>query len=245
MQWIDSQGKLFGKLNLFDTVIYIFLLGTFVTLIVYVYFPPSVNEHKPLLFQVYYSKVPLGSLDLFHIGNELEAYNEGDQAIISAVKKLPCRESMCDIIVTYNGTLEIGPDDQYLFNGYEITPGRELHGQINDFLVYGVTYRINMTNISTIKRVIISVDDSKMVNVTGDIYDIYNQWVGNIISIEKDQSNTFNVTGIFLLDVYDGELYIQEKTVLNVNNPVGFDTQKETIKGIVLAIEDAPEDDTH
>jgi hypothetical protein len=69
--------------------------------------------------------------------------------------------------------------------------------------------------------------------------------VGNITSIEKDQTDMFNVTGIFLLDVYDGTLYAQEITPVNVNNRVGFLTQKGTIKGIVLAIEDAPEDDTH
>ena len=245
MQWIDSDGKLFGKLNLFDTVISIFLLSIFVTLIVYVYSPPVINEHRPLVFQVYYAAVPPGSLDLFHVGNELEAHNKGDQAIIIAVKKLPCTEILCDIIVTYNGTLEIGPDDQYLFNGFEITPKRELYGQINNFFVYGVTYRINMTNTSTLKRMIIYVEAADIINFTGDVYDLYNQWVGNITSIEKDQTDMFNVTGIFLLDVYDGTLYAQEITPVNVNNRVGFLTQKGTIKGIVLAIEDAPEDDTH
>lgn len=147
MQVVDENGKLFGIINLFDAVIYIFLTSIFIALLVYSYFPVQINEHTPLLFQVYYKAVPLGARDLLVVGNELEVHNKGDRAIITEVRLLSCVEVFpCNFLVTYNGTLEIGQDGQYIFNDFEITPGRELYGQIHGFYVYGTVYSVNIEN---------------------------------------------------------------------------------------------------
>ena len=61
---------------------------------------------------------------------------------------------------------------------------------------------------------------------------------GNIISIEQSHIYTFNVTGIFLLDVYENNLYAQEIHVVNINNVLGFETKKGSIYGTVVSIED-------
>ncbi len=246
MQFIDDDGKIGGKINLFDFVICMFLLSIFVTLVVYVYFPPRVNEHNPLDFQVYYKDTPRGTLDLFQVGNGLLVHNKGDRAIVSAVKQLPCKDAVsCDILVTYNGTLEIGSDGQYLFNDFEITPGRELYGQINNFFVYGVVYRINLTNITTTKLLTLSVRDESLINITnitGELYNsIDNTYLGNLLSVTSDFGYS-NLTGTFILDVYNDALYLQESSLVQVGSQLGLDTQYGFILGTVIKIEDAPQE---
>ncbi len=251
MQLIDHDGKIFGKINLLDSIIGVFLLSIITAIFVYTYFPPTVNQHSTLTFQVYYKNSPLGVLDLFQIGNELEVHNIGDRAIVTHVKILSdyfCFDpASFDVIVTYNGTLEVGPNGQYLFNDFEISPGKELHGQINSFFVYGIVYRVNTTNISTQKLITLSVPDNLLINITGDIYDNYNQKVGTILSIEPSNFKVWNVTGMFMLDVYKDALYFMEKTPVNVNTSLGFHTKNGTIKGIVISIENVTqnEDENH
>lgn len=221
MNIIDSNGKIFHVVNIVDAIIIIFLISIFTTFFVYVYFPPQINEHETVVFQVYlnsdYFSHPLFYpivQPLFVSGAEIHSsvYEDRAQIIEAKIMPLATNSSEVKIFVTLNGTLSKGSDNQYLFNGYQISPGMVFPFQINDSYFIGIVQRVNYSHHTTHKKVLLTLTEvptPTLMETGTPLFDLAGNSVGHIMNIYL-QDKSYYALLLLEVDEYEDGVYFQE-----------------------------------
>lgn len=224
MDIIDSDGKIFRILNIIDAIIILFFIALLTTFFVYVYIPPHVNEHESVIFQIYlnsdYFLHPLtyaSTQPLFIPGTEIYSSIYNDKAEIIDAKIVPLRTNSDQVkmIVTLNGTLSKGSDNQYLFNGYQISPGMVFPFQINDSYFISVVQRVNYSHNTTKKKVLLTLKElPSSYDIGAPLFDLAGNPVGSLITIYSHDASYYALV-LLEVDQYEDGLYFQDIPLKN------------------------------
>ncbi len=247
MALFDQDGKLFGVVHVIDAGVFFFFLAVVTTVLVYLYAPPTFHEQEEAFFQIYFvsdeysQPFPYAmAQDTFIPGTELVS-PQGSHLTITNVTftHIFWPSSNVNFIVTLNGTLEKGSDGQYLFNSYQIAPGKMLLLQINHSYFTGTVQRVNFTHTTTTKIITIALNSMPSNITIGDkIYNSFGQEEGFVVSTIYNRS-------IFILnltvDVYDDIVLFHENPLYPLQ-PFSFKTQNEDYSADIIYItkEDLP-----
>ena len=237
----DQNGKIFGFFHVIDVTVFLFFLAILTTVLVYLYAPPLVHEQEEVFFQIYFvsdeysQPFPYAMVQDTFIPGTVLSSPQGSHLTITNVTFthvfLP--SSNVNFLVTFNGTLEKGSDGQYLFDGYEITPGKMILLEINHSYFTGTTYRINFAHKTTNKIVSIDLKSPSYNLSAGDkIYDSFGQEQGVVVSVKSTGTVILNIT----VDIYDGTLLFRENP-LYLFSPFVFKTRYGDYEGQIAKID--------
>ncbi len=231
MALLDQDGKIFRLVPAIDAAVVLFFIVVITTMLVYLYTPPLVHEQEDVFFQIYfvsnqYSQPFAYAMvqDIFVPGTELIS-PQGSHLTITNVTftYISWPSSNVNFLLTLNGTLEKGSDGQYLFNGYQIAPGKMIPLQINNSYFIGTVQRINFTHYEDVINITLQL--ISLLNLTtlsaGDlIYNSFGQEIGSVLSTNyNDPIIMVNLA----VDVYDGIVIFHENPLYQ-SQPFTFKT---------------------
>ncbi len=245
MALLDQNGKIFGIVSIIDATIFLFFLAVITTVLVYLYAPPLVHQQEEVFFQIYFvsdeysQPFPYAMVQTIFIpGTELVS-PQGSHLTITNVTftSISLPSSNVNFLVTLNGTLEKGSDGQYLFDGYQIAPGKMILLEINHSYFAGTVQRVNYTNYEAVKNVslqLISRPNGEPLVAGESIYNAFGKEEGKVISINHDSSK---ISLALSVDVYDDIVVFQEYP-LHKNYQLFFTTIHGNYLGYIINIEE-------
>lgn len=214
MKIINEKGKFLGIINIVDLCIVLFLLSIGTAVYFYAYMPPQINEHQEVTFQMYFTSMKYSQpfyypvvLQLFSPGNEfLGGEIRGDSAIIKTLEiidstgTIPLSE--LNFLITLQGNLSIAPHGAYLFDNYQVAPGKTLTVLIHDSYFTGDVLRVNYTYEKENRTIMLDTHENDIFPDDGTLlFNSKGEEVGVILS--HYAPSELNYTILIQSDVYD------------------------------------------
>lgn len=214
MKIINEKGKILGIINIVDLCVVLFLICIVYAVYFYAYTPPQINEHQEVMFQMYFTSMQYSQhfyspvvLQFFSPGNELLGGEiRGDSAIIKTLEIIdPVKAtdfSEVNFLITLQGNLSIAPHGAYLFDNYQVAPGKTLTVLIHDSYFTGDVLRVNYIYEKENRTIILDTHGNNIFPDDGTLlFNSKGEEVGVILSHHTPPDFTYAI--LIQSDVYD------------------------------------------
>ncbi len=239
MKIIDEKGRFLGIINILDLCVVLFLISIGTAVYFYAYMPPQINEHQEVMFQMYFASMQYSQhfyypvvLQLFSPGNEFVGGIRGDSAIIKTFEVIEDQNGIINpsemkFIITIQGNLSIAPHNSYLFDSYQIAPGKTLSIQIQDSYFTGDVLRVNYTYEKENKTIIFDTHGNDIFLDDGTL--LFNSQGKEVGVILSHYTPDFDYTILLQSDVYDSLPFYNHVIPLLPGQSLTFKTENGTL----------------
>ncbi len=240
MPIVDEKGRLFGKINIIDLIVILFIVLVIIVGFKYL-LSGSEQEYVPVYFKV--DNVEPDIVESLKIGDVVFDSNGNEIAIINDLELLENHQ----LFVTAD-VLVINDKDIFIFeNEYVLKANNKIKLETQSMVLNGEVILVNKTPITKLDNLTISVHISS--NNLEDLLEteyIYDYFGNEIAKIERINSIVTSGTNkIVDMDIViktkriGGERYFQGQSI-RLSNSLRFLTDDLLFSGVIVEVKDEP-----